>query len=452
MSESKFSKFNGEARDYGKWKEIFYGELRAKGILHVISDTDKTPIKPNGSYIFMMEYNNILVTNQIAALAGPTPGPNPGDPAVPVVTLPLPPVNEVSLHNTIINNYEVKSRLYEIEIESAIGILHKTIGDKLKAKFHHILFNTNLSQKQIVKQIYDGINQLFIKDTIHLVSNIENEMQTLPNASNHKEAVVLLDNMQRINNDLSLIKRVSTDEEINLHRLMVLEARSLNLPVPILHEKNCRMDDVALRKILFKKLIGKEFFSLNQYIELHHQMPWEEIEELIRNTCNRCEYSEDSSSKSANNNSSSTSINYTNTNKASSSSNDSKPNGIKNGVWTSNEPFGTFSRPCWNCKLFGHKTEHCMVPFCRKCNDSWNNVRHIGYHKSGNCSLRSSNNQNNTNQKDVKEDSNKKRKFDDIKQPIMMVASTSAESKDGNPTKWNDYLAASAVEFDINNL
>ena len=55
-------------------------------------------------------------------------------------------------------------------------------------------------------------------------------------------------------------------------------------------------------------------------------------QELIRNTCNRCEYSEDSSSKSVNNNSSSTSINYTNTNKTSSSSNDSKPNGIKNGV------------------------------------------------------------------------------------------------------------------------
>ena len=100
-------------------------------------------------------------------------------------------------------------------------------------------------------------------------SNIENEMQTLPNASNHKEAVVLLDNMQRINNDLNLFKRVSADEEINLHRLMVLEARSLNLPVPILHEKNCRMDDVALRKILFKKPLLNFISCQSIRIEIH---------------------------------------------------------------------------------------------------------------------------------------------------------------------------------------
>jgi hypothetical protein len=277
---------------------------------------------------------------------------------------------------------------------------------------------------------------MYIKDTVHVVGTIQNELQNLKPAMNYKEAVELLDDITRINNELDTIPKKHTDEEIENYQKLVTAATITNSAAPILAEKTNRLSDGELRILLFRKLIGPEFFHLNQHIDLNKDLTWEEIDELIRNTINRCE-SQDSVlnkvMKVEDSNASSTSINFSTENSKSTKVMDDKI--VK--YYVSQEPFDKFIKPCWTCKLYGHSTSQCLVPYSRCCNKPWNSIHQEGFHRSNKCPNRQESNIQLSSPK-----LNNKRKVQFSEQKANMVSATKEEDM-----SWDQFLIDNAVQF-----
>ena len=387
--------FNGEHRGFYKWKNAYCGALRSKGIMHTIGNISKAPTRPVANFL-------------------------------------VPEADRTTNDNSLIHQFETKQRIYEIECETALGILQQSVGPDLLGRFDDIINSLDFTPRQMIKQVFDGICLLYAHDTTHLVINVENEIHDVPNASTMKEVLSIINKMINTNNELKSIPKTLTVQEEAEFVVLTQTAVANNRPAPI--RPTCKLEDRDLKKILNRKLTGAEFYNILDKFETKTFL---EICDIIRLNASRSSLNEAFLQQR----SSSSSIMAVTQSMLS----DKVDTAL---MQVSKVPFGLFKKPCWNCKAYGHYPRDCTTLACRNCKQFWDSTSEKGFHRSSDCHLRIN---------------SKKRKDSDIESPLKISKKEEVNSVfvdqnhntediiilPENENLWDQWYADNAINLDL---
>jgi hypothetical protein len=134
---------NGEHRQFYSWNASVIKELRNEGLESCIRPNFIIPVVP------------------IAAIEAVENG------------------RATVIQNTIVYQYNIKIEQNDVKCQKALGIITSSIGEDMEQRFDHIISNNNLSSRDKVFNLYENIVHAYSRDTIHLVTIVENEMQNL---------------------------------------------------------------------------------------------------------------------------------------------------------------------------------------------------------------------------------------------------------------------------------
>ena len=168
--------------------------------------------------------------------------------------------------STLVFQYQTKMESNDIKCQKALGLISSSIGEDMEQRFDHIISNRAFSSRDKVFQLYEGIVNSYSRDTVHLATIVENEMQTLPAVTSYEGVINLLYEINKRNNELNCMPK----------------APVLDAPVDAPIVTN-RMSDESLKKLLIRKMGAASVFSgLLDNIENHPEWSWNKVQEVIR--------------------------------------------------------------------------------------------------------------------------------------------------------------------------
>jgi len=327
MSQAKLSKvnnqqpqralWNGEHRLFFPWHAGVVRDLRSEGLESCIRPNFVVPVVPH------------------AALEAVANG------------------RANAVQNTVVYQYQSKLESNDIKCQKALGMLTSTLGEDMEQRFDYIISAFDLSARDKVFNLYESIVHAYSRDTVHLVTVVENEMQSLPPVTSYEGAIVLLYEINKRNNELNCMPKAP-------HPGALPDA-------PIVTN---RMSDEALKKLLVRKMGAAPVFSgLMDNFANHPEWSWSKVQEIIRDTHMRISSSDVSSSVKA-------------AERDFQSFNDSSTAVMNVQSINPNPKYVARkgNRACWNCKCEGHTTSDCPALFCRNCGMFWTNSSDKTFH------------------------------------------------------------------------
>ena len=312
----------------------------------------------------------------------------------------------------------------------------------MEQRFDNIISSFTLSSREKVFNLYNSIVNAYSRDTIRLVTIVENEMQNLKPVQNYEGAITLLHEINKRNNELNCMPKTP------------LPGAPIDAPI----ETN-RMSDEALKKLLVRKLGASSAFNgLMDNLDNHPDWSWNKVQECIRDTHMRITSSDNVSSGKVIEKDEFQSYNSSTAVMAVYDEQSTKLVGRRP------------AKPCWNCKIEGHGVGECLAMFCRNCKTFWSSNTDKGYHNAAKCSKRPESTFQKRKNEDQSKDNGKKKKVNAVtfaKGPATDVSLWEQVCRDEAVTVVTDaddeveellnsvhdvYLSASSTQFLINGV
>ena len=137
----------------------------------------------------------------------------------------------------------------------------------MEQRYDYIINSRLLSSREKIFNLYEAIIDSFSRDTIHLVTIVENEMQNLLPVDSYDGAINLLHEINKRNNELNAMPKIPNPN---------------NPDAPI--ETN-RMSDESLKKLVVRKMgSSPTFLGLMDNIAYHPEWSWAKVQQVIRDT------------------------------------------------------------------------------------------------------------------------------------------------------------------------
>ena len=256
----------------------------------------------------------------------------------------------------------------DIKYQKALDILTSTIGEDVEQRYDYIINSRLLSSREKIFNLYVAIIDSFSRDTIHLVTIVENEMQNLLPVDSYDGAINLLHEINKRNNELNAMPKIPNPN---------------NPDAPL--ETN-RMSDESLKKLVVRKMgSSPTFLGLMDNIAYHPEWSWAKVQQVIRDTHMRISSSDVVLVKA--------------TQKSDVQSfADSSTAVMKVNADVTNIPKFKGQRSngekkrCWNCRVDGpagiHYVTECPALFCRNCSVFWDSKLDKTYHNAAVCPKR----------------------------------------------------------------